>query len=95
LFTLAQSCYVGLEFQGVFIVNSWEREYAETGGIKRWWGFLSIPHAIRECVTAENRIDYLNDTLSGCDWCCGGGDDEVYFLTSVIKLATAYIKENK
>ena len=26
------------------------------------------------CADINNLLDYLEATLSGCDWCCGGGD---------------------
>lgn len=25
----------------------------------------------------RNRMDYMSENYSGCDWCCGGGDDEM------------------
>tara|TARA_R100001594_G_scaffold11240_2_gene25635 strand:+ start:36 stop:239 length:204 start_codon:yes stop_codon:yes gene_type:complete len=25
----------------------------------------------------ENEMEYLRETLSGCDWCCGGGDERM------------------
>ena len=28
-------------------------------------------------VAINTRIDVMHDTLSGCDWCCGGGDEEM------------------
>lgn len=24
----------------------------------------------------EARLEEMDETLSGCDWCCGGGDEE-------------------
>lgn len=26
------------------------------------------------CADINNLLDYLEVTLEGCDWCCGGGD---------------------
>lgn len=28
----------------------------------------------------KQRIDWMNENLSGCDWCCGGGDEEMESL---------------
>ena len=30
----------------------------------------------------EYRMDEMNDTLEGCDWCCGGGDEEMSELNA-------------
>lgn len=30
-----------------------------------------------EIATLRNRIDWMYENYSGCDWCCGGGDDEL------------------
>ena len=78
-------------------MNTWEREALENGGvIKRSWGFVSKADAIRERSIAKSKINwmYSNEGLSGCDWCCGGGDDEADFLWSVIKKADELLMEN-
>lgn len=31
------------------------------------------------------RMEEMHDTLSGCDWCCGGGDDEMDELRAELK----------
>jgi hypothetical protein len=31
------------------------------------------------------RMDWMNENLSGCDWCCGGGDEEMDELISELK----------
>lgn len=36
-------------------------------------------------VEIENRIDWMNHNLSGCDWCCGGGDEEMAALRDELK----------
>lgn len=33
----------------------------------------------------EERIAWMNENLSGCDWCCGGGDEEMEELVSELK----------
>jgi hypothetical protein len=33
----------------------------------------------------ENRIDWMNENYSGCDWCCGGGDEEMLELQEELK----------
>lgn len=25
----------------------------------------------------RDRMEWMNENLSGCDWCCGGGDEEM------------------
>ena len=27
-------------------------------------------------IEIQDRLEWMNDNLSGCDWCCGGGDQE-------------------
>lgn len=75
-------------------MNAWEREALENGGvIKRSWGFSSKEDAVRERSIAKNKLEIMYRTLEGCDWCCGGGDDEAEFLWSVIKKADELLKE--
>lgn len=31
------------------------------------------------------RIEWMNENLSGCDWCCGGGDQEMEELQEELK----------
>lgn len=33
----------------------------------------------------QDRIDWMNENLSGCDWCCGGGDQEMAELQQELK----------
>lgn len=28
----------------------------------------------------RDRIEWMNENYSGCDWCCGGGDEEMGYL---------------
>jgi len=35
-----------------------------------------------ELVEIDNRMEWMQDNYSGCDWCCGGGDDEMADLNS-------------
>ena len=28
----------------------------------------------------QDRIEWMQENLSGCDWCCGGGDQEMLEL---------------
>lgn len=28
----------------------------------------------------EDRIEWMHENYSGCDWCCGGGDEEMEVL---------------
>jgi hypothetical protein len=73
-------------------MNAWEREALENGGvIKRSWGFSSKEDAVRERSIAKNKLEVMHKTLEGCDWCCGGGDDEAEFLYSVIKKADEFL----
>ena len=48
-------------------------------------------HAERERLLA--RVREMDDTLEGCDWCCGGGDeemDEICQRLDVIEIMLAY-----
>ncbi len=45
-----------------------------------------VDEAIASGWTLEQvqaRQQQMWDTLSGCDWCCGGGDQEMAFLNRV------------
>lgn len=33
----------------------------------------------------ENRIDWMTENYFGCDWCCGGGDEEMLELQEELK----------
>jgi hypothetical protein len=35
---------------------------------------------LSERITLRARRAVMSDTLVGCDWCCGGGDDEAEFI---------------
>lgn len=33
----------------------------------------------------RDRIEWMNENLSGCDWCCGGGDEEMAYLVGELQ----------
>lgn len=33
----------------------------------------------------RERIDWMQENLSGCDWCCGGGDEEMESLITELR----------
>ena len=37
------------------------------------------------CADINNQLDYMEVTLEGCDWCCGGGDELRDTLLSKLK----------
>ena len=34
-----------------------------------------------ELTEIDNRMEWMQDNYSGCDWCCGGGDEEMSQLS--------------
>lgn len=43
----------------------------------------------------KERIDWMETNLSGCDWCCGGGDKEMESLQSELAELQGNLDENK
>ena len=38
-----------------------------------------------ECNTINADLDELDHTLSGCDWCCGGGEEAYAMLLARLR----------
>lgn len=45
--------------------------------------------AEREQIVA--RIDFMYEDFSGCDWCCGGGDEEMAYHSDRLKALAAIL----
>jgi|TARA_Y100000310_G_scaffold92512_1_gene90135 hypothetical protein len=39
----------------------------------------------RECAWINDKLDEMEATLEGCDWCCGGGDEMAGHLRQRLK----------
>tara|TARA_R110002020_G_scaffold215462_7_gene422716 strand:- start:12114 stop:12353 length:240 start_codon:yes stop_codon:yes gene_type:complete len=39
-----------------------------------------------ECNTINAELDEMDHTLSGCDWCCGGGNEKYAMLIERLRL---------
>jgi hypothetical protein len=37
------------------------------------------------------RINWMTDNYEGCDWCCGGGDDEMQELCEELDAIKAHL----
>lgn len=37
------------------------------------------------------RINWMHENLEGCDWCCGGGDDEMNDLCNELDAIKAHL----
>lgn len=41
----------------------------------------------------EARIDQMNETYEGCDWCCGGGNEEMEELRNELQVLNADMEQ--
>jgi hypothetical protein len=57
----------------------WYDESSEEALAYRWWSintmeFRTVEEARKAFSDAQNTMNDMDQNLSGCDWCCGGGD---------------------
>lgn len=38
---------------------------------------MKLDEVLKKIEKVEGELDYVFDNYSGCDWCCGGGDEIV------------------
>jgi hypothetical protein len=38
---------------------------------------VSSSLSVSRIKAIKERMNWLNENLNGCDWCCGGGDEEM------------------
>ena len=53
---------------------------------------LSVEGARREFGWARAEIDWMRANLSGCDWCCGGGERDFAAWVSRAEQAKAWLE---
>ena len=62
-------------------------------GYENYFAFQSVEHAAREYRMSHIDMQFMLGTLSGCDWCCGGGDYMMADLRDKIKAAETYLSK--
>ena len=60
--------------------NSWHRP-----------AFLSVEEASGASIRAQRDGAWLERTLSGCDWCCGGGREEMAEISKIAASSKHYL----
>ena len=53
--------------------------------------FNSIRQAQGELSSCYREMSRMKDELSGCDWCCGGGDEAIGDLRTKAEQAKTYL----
>ena len=68
-----------------------EKEYREW---EEWYlckHYSDPKQAEHDWLSAQAEMSWLSNNLSGCDWCCGGGDEQMWRHRMISQHAREYL----
>lgn len=68
-----------------------EEEYREWEKWSLCKHYSDPKQAEHDWRSAQAEMSWLSNSLSGCDWCCGGGDEDMWRYSMIAKHAREYL----